>query len=447
MTDQDRFESRLEARIRDHVAPAGRDFDAFALTRAAASVHVPRHPWPGRLPIGLTMRPLVLALVGLLLALLGAAGLIAASRWLHQGPPIQVQAPGTFALTGQMSHARYWHTAVRLADGRVLIVGGFPTVPPDGNDPPAPADVLPAEIYDPATGTFSALPALSPANQGSSATLLGDGRVLIAGGRTRATSPHPMCSSACRLSGTALDTAVLFDSRTGTTTPAGPLNVARFGQAAILLDDGRVLIAGGYTGSTIDLGNGSSTMESLSSAEIYDPGTNAFTLTGSMIEPATPDMRVRVTPGTMLLRDGRVLVEGEVFDPSTGGFGLMADAGYATDLSFALGDGRVDTFLVDGRVLWTGGTRYGRANLDLHAQIGDPSTGASWPTGPMIDWRLGHTATLLVDGRVLVAGGVGPSEQTPGAGSSSAYVSLASAELYVPPPWSEALGPPSSSPW
>jgi hypothetical protein len=460
MTDQDRFERQLEERLRAHVAAVDVSFDAVALARAAASA--PRRArWSERRPhIGPTMRPLLL-IIGLLLALLGVAGLVGSTRLLDRGP-LGGQAPGSFAETGSLSQARYWHTSVLLPDGRVLVTGGFPTIPPDSEGMDAPAHVLPAEIYDPASGTFSSLPALSPANQGSSATVLQDGRVLIAGGRTREQAPLPDCMSSCRMGGTAIDTAVIFDPRTGTSAPVGPLNEGRFMHAAALLRDGRVLIAGGRTGAVIDLGDGSSTMEVLDSAELYDPATNTFSRTGSLSEPVAPDIRYAPHVMANLLPDGTVLVGNEVFDPTTGSFGPVdgddGSAGegvvlyldeYGTlrrlDPVLAERSGEhpavleqppvsargidhrmVASLLADGRVLWQlggGGTS--------RVWIGDPDANVNGPTGPMVTDRAGHTTTLLGDGRVLVIGGyhrTGETDRKQG----PLRVSLASAELYLP---------------
>jgi hypothetical protein len=470
MTDQDRYEEGLEARIHAYVGSAGQDFDALALTRAAATARRPAGRWSGWLPAAGGMRAIVLALIVLVLAALGAIGITAATRLLDRRDPFDAQAPGTFALTGSMSYARYWHTAVRLADGRVLIIGGFPTVPPGDNNPPAPAPVLPAEIWDPATGSFTTLSSLSPANQGSSATLLRDGRVLIAGGRTRGSSPHPQCDTSCRLSGTALDTAVVFDPRTGMTTPVGRLNVPRFGHTAILLDDGRVLILGGWTGAVPDLAV--SLPEPVASAELYDPASDTFLPAGSMALPIavpTPDMQYTFAIAATLLPDGRVLVEDQIFDPATGSFhplskldripgdplvryltdngGLLPFDPVAWDASggqppvdpLKAGDYHytIATSLDDGRVLWTGNA----PGVVPDAWIGDPRNWLTGATGPMVTSRLGHSVTPLADGLVLVVGGWTAGQRVPDTSTYSSYASLASAELYVPPPLGELRSP------
>src|SRR3989441_1276949 len=157
--------------------------------------------------------------------------------------PASAQAPGTWAPIADLNQPRAEHTATLLASGTVLIAGGR-----DAADQP----LASAEIYDPATRTFSPAPsALAVARQDHTATLLPDGRVLVAGGSD--------------FSG-ALESAELYDPTAGTVSPAGPLNVPRTLASAALLLDGTVLVAGGQTTTSSDL----------DSAEIYDAATNTF---------------------------------------------------------------------------------------------------------------------------------------------------------------------------
>jgi hypothetical protein len=160
-----------------------------------------------------------------------------------------------------------------------------------------------------------------------------------------------------------------------------------------------------------------------------------------MVEPELPDMRVHVTIPVIPLLDGRTVVGGEVYDAGSGRFHAVAD-------QMGIGSsGRLESVLADGRVLATGGNRYGLASSSGAAQIFDRSTGTWLPTGPMVVWRLGHTATILTDGRALIAGGVGFSGQVPGdPGYSTRYTSLASAESYVPYPIPDLPSPESSAP-
>jgi hypothetical protein len=137
-------------------------------------------------------------------------------------------ATGKFSPTGPMTTAREGQTATLLSGGRVLIAGGV-----DAGE----VTVASAELYDPAAGTFSPTGSLATARSGHSATALPDGRVLIAGG-----SPVDDGSAV-------VASAELYDPAAGKFSPAGPMTTAREAQTATLLSDGRVLIAGGNDGS------------------------------------------------------------------------------------------------------------------------------------------------------------------------------------------------------
>ena len=147
-----------------------------------------------------------------------------------------------------MTSKRGYHTATLLADGRVLIAGG-------SNDS---VFVASAELYDPATGTFTRTGSMAVARAYHTATLLLDGRVLVAGGNGNGAALKSFLAS-----------AELYDPATGKWTKTGSMVHPHFLQTATLLRDGRVLIAGGYGDQ----------------AELYDPRTGAFHLTGRMPAP------------------------------------------------------------------------------------------------------------------------------------------------------------------
>ena len=164
-----------------------------------------------------------------------------------------------------MAKARTGATATVLLDGRVLVAGGNNT---SGN-------LASSEIYDPTTGKFTPAGSLVTARTRNTATLLPDGRVLVVGGST--------CGGSC----SSLATAELYDPTTGNFTATGSMGVARVGQTATLLANGRVLVAGG----------------GFASAELYDPTTGKFTPTGSL-------GIARGNNTATLLLDGRVLIAG-----------------------------------------------------------------------------------------------------------------------------------------
>jgi hypothetical protein len=180
---------------------------------------------------------------------------------------------GPFSPTGSLSDARDSHTATLLSDGRVLVAGGWRDS---------------AELYDSKTGTFSPTGSMTTARTDHTATLLSDGRVLIAGGAGDYVGSWAQTS------------AELYDPKTGTFSPTGSMTTARTHHTATLLSDGRVLIAGG-TGD----------YARAETAELYDPKTGSFSYPGSMTT-------VRSSHTATLLSDSRVLIAGGYGDNATG---------------------------------------------------------------------------------------------------------------------------------
>jgi uncharacterized protein (TIGR03437 family) len=289
---------------------------------------------------------------------------------------------GAFSSAGPMRfpHGVYL-TATLLNDGRVLIVGGSS----------APSS---AELYDPASGQFAATGGtVTPHGIGHTATLLSDGRVLIAGGAASGHSSAP---------------AELYDPRAGSFTATGSMAVDRFEHTATLLGDGRVLVAGGAQGDVTTL-----PAAALSSAEIFDPSTGKFSLTGAMNVARNQHFAALLSNGKVLIGGGFPNASAELFDPSSGTFAFTDSKGLPNANSTA-------TLLSSGQVLVAGGNGTAATNA---AELYNAATGAFAPTSSMTTARFGHQATMLFDGRVLVTGGFGTGSPPP------AY---ASAELYTP---------------
>ena len=276
----------------------------------------------------------------------------------------------SFSTTGRLFTPRHSHTATLLPNGRVLVAGGWSN-----------GAVASAELYDPATGAWTVTGALASARYSHTAVLLSDGKVLVAGG-TGLAGP--------------LGTAEIYDPSTGAWTATGALT-ARAGHTATLLPDGRVLVAGGQGAGSVFL----------ASSQIFNRTTGVWTNTTGSLAVG------RSNHAAVLLPDGRVEVVGgfitgtftetrEVFDTATGLWSGLP----------AMGAGRhtpTATLLPNGSLLVTAGCcQLGGGNPQLQtAETANPATGPMVPTASLTEVRMSHSATLLPNGRVPVAGGEG----------------------------------------
>jgi Galactose oxidase, central domain/Kelch motif len=307
---------------------------------------------------------------------------------------IEVYDPGTGTFTeivGEDGAGIFGHTATLLPNGKVLLAGGFVNSVWDYGGSTSSNG---ASLYDSATGEFSGTGNLTTARGGHTATLLMNGKVLLAGGADQ--DPG----------GTGSASAELYDPSTGVFTQTGSMAAARFRHTATLLQNGKVLITGG---TSLDSSNPTAT------AEVYDPATGTFTVTGGMTTAREEHTATLLADGKVLIVGGAGSVTGsselhptatvEVYDPSTGLFSTTGSMTAARSLHTA-------TLLPSGKVLVAGG-----GDDNSSAELYDPATGSFSITGGMEIGRSGHTATLLPNGSVLVAGG-------------GIFAGLASAELY-----------------
>ncbi|MEP6636271.1 MAG: kelch repeat-containing protein [Acidobacteriota bacterium] len=303
-------------------------------------------------------------------------------------------ATGTWSTAGRLRAGRYLHTATLLPNGKVLVSGGI-----SSTAPPEFGVTTSSELYDPATGTWSATGNLNTARFWYTATLVANGKVLVVGG-----AHNPLV----------LDSAELYDPATGAWTVTGNLNAARYGHTATLLQNGKVLVTGGS-----DDGDLSST---LASAELYDPAMGTWSNAANL-------NRSRALHTATLLPDGKVLVAGgydsppvslnraELFDPATGTWSNTRNL-------IAARDSHTATLLPNGQVLVAGGDDWNAPSRPAtlnSAELYEPATGVWSNTAQINTARYSHTVALLQNGKVLVAGGFNNTNGT-----------LNSAELYNP---------------
>jgi len=253
--------------------------------------------------------------------------------------------PGTFTRIGDVGTARYNHTATLLKNGKVLIAGGT------GLHSTGETTLASTELFSPDSMTFTAAGTMTVMRSQHVATLLADGKVLLVSGYASIGPSSSMCGR----------NAELFDPADGSFTATSPPTAARCENTATLLNDGRVLIYG--VGVTVE------------NADLYDPATRTFSATAKMSAS-------RFGHTATLLADGRVLI--------AGGVGVRSN---------------VTTYLAT-------------------AELYDPATNTFVATGNLAKARAYHTASLLADGTVLIAGGL--------AGTTSTDDYLPNAELYDP---------------
>lgn len=400
-----------------------------------------------------------------LLAISGAVLLLSACAF---SPASVVLSRGSWTSFQHDEKGRYEVTVIGLQDGRVLLVGGTLR-----NGKPSPT----TEIYDPGRSSWSDASDLPVAVANPTATLLADGRVLVAGGEANAQT------------GLAVNTSWLFNPTSASWTKAPPMIERRFLSSAVRLVDGRVLVVGGNSTAT----------SPATTTEIFDPATSKWT-------NGAPMPVERLSPRTVVLQDGRVVVTGgfvpqlpsagpstappigaappaSLYDPVTNVWSTMGfpPAGYVVNSVFLSTAGELegfmhkyqpppngegvpmaadvfpfgfdvqhavtrvgpvmpvgaaaqafspvtvpDTLLQDGRLLTFDGSR---------ALLYDP-TGSSWsvaPSPPSIPTIYGPTSILLADGRVFI--------------TSGNYFDLFDPNTLVTGPSSAVIGSPALSWW
>ena len=394
MPDASTFETKLEEALGRYADRAPQAVDSRDLVAViAADPTRPIRSWSLRLArpsLGLAVLLLLLAL-----AIVGVA-IGAAGRILRQdsqlvvaptpstSPEVHAHASAdpsagrsvSMVATDSMLSPRSGFATALLADGRVLVIGGA-----------APGAARPTELWDPSTGHFTVTDSSSTQRESPLAVPLADGRVLVAGGQDVAS-------------------AEIFNSSTGKFTPTGsmqsPRNICHCGVAfldvtravGVLLDDGRVFVAGGNA-----------------TAEVFDPTTGVFTRTPPIPCDASRSALARLADGQVMIiclsSDG-LHGMAVLYDPTVDRYALTGEPTAANTGAASV--------LPDGHVLVTGAARRAGAS---HADLYDPSTGTFMGVDAYVDPSPNDAAVALLDGRVLFLGQGGEPSWTFDSTSSS----------------------------
>jgi N-acetylneuraminic acid mutarotase len=295
---------------------------------------------------------------------------------------VEVYDRGTnvWSPAASLAIARDGHTATLLSSGTVLVTGGANA---------AGGYLQGTELYDPATNTWSSKGFLAVGRTGHTATLLQNGKVLVVAGTIAGFSDSSYLAS-----------AELYNPATGEWSSAGSLAVGRGGHTATLLQNGKVLVAGGY---------GTASFVGFSDVEIYDPTTNSWSAAGSLAVARSSHTATLLPSGKVLVAGGiasdfaSYLASVELYDPATNSW---SPAG-------SLGQGRGEhtaTLLPNGKVLVVGGQSGNNAFVTIGtAEIYDPATNVWSSASSLLTARFNPTATLLQNGTVLIAAGVNAS--------------------------------------
>ncbi len=280
---------------------------------------------------------------------------------------------GTWVTTGSMHVAREFHSLVLLNDGKVLASGG------SGADQNG---IAQAELYDPSSGGWTLTGSLNTARVFNETTLLENGSVLASGGE------------ACEYCSDGLNGAEIYDPTSGSWSVTGSMAQGRYSHTATRLSNGMVLVAGGCGGPSCT---------PLDSTEAYDPESGSWLPEGSL-------HTVRAQASANLLRSGKVLAAGgfgsdgnpisstELFDPTTGTWRLSESM--SVERTYQVG-----LMLPNGDILQGGGFALGGYSTG-DTELYQPLTGLWTTVGSLATPVYGAAGVVLPDGSVLVTGGV-----------------------------------------
>jgi N-acetylneuraminic acid mutarotase len=341
--------------------------------------------------------------------------------------PVLVRAQGNFTQTGSLNTPRSLHSATLLSNGEVLVAGGKSTTG---------TALASAELYNPTTGKWTATGSMTTARYSHSATLLSNGEVLVAGGilSLNESTGLYVCTA----------TAELYNPSAGKWTVTGSLPETRCAHSAVLLETGSVLFVGGGQANSPD-----------NVAFLYNPSIGTWAATGSTIDPT-------LSSGAAVLQNGEALLVGAATNLTNsselylnGHWALTGNMEFTHSLAATLANGNVLAY--GGRLAsyvaefynmpegtWKTTGNFGvsppagtltllRSGEVLEAAGANEygltassslynSASNTWSRGPnLVNARKFHTATLLSNGQVLVAGG-----------ANNTTAALASSEIYTP---------------
>ncbi len=286
--------------------------------------------------------------------------------------------------TGSMSIGRFSFTATILQNGKVLVAGG---------DTPGEIVTNTADLYDPTTGVFTSTGNMAKPRVGFSATRLSNGKVLAAGGATDTEG--------------ATNTAEIYDPATGTWSTTGSMKQGRQQHSAVLLRDGTVLVSGGNIDRTpcTDV-----CVNTIAESEIYNPSNGQWKAVGDMTIPRSFFTTTLLSNGKALAVGGRIHTGPDYFDyKAIAWVDLYDPATRKWSATGTMSISREDhsaVLLNNGKVLVTGGTTVDFNGVTVaSAELYDPATGTWATTGNMLQGRERFTATLLQNDKVMVAGG------------------------------------------
>jgi hypothetical protein len=395
---------------------------------------------------------------------LGSSNIAASVGSLTSTVTLHIVA-GVWTPASSMLIAHAYHTATLLPNGNVLVIGGQGAA---GN--PSADQSSDVEIYHPLTDTWTAAPSLPTAIANHTATLLNDGTVLVAGGNQAnlqgmpgtqveiydpvtstwsrgpdMISPHGSHTATVLPGGKVLvaggfgitsevpvgpiGSAEIYDPVARTWSPAASLPLARVNHSAMLLANGKVLVAAGLTSADPSGANQILAVDGV----VYDPASDQWTPTGNLVTPRFGHTTALLANGKVVLAGGEdinytALADTESYDPATNGWSAGANLLVARARATA-------TMLPSGKILVIGGDvpcpplacppGPGAMMAGASSELFDPVVNSSAMSANLNQGRFAHSATLTLDGVVVVVGGYGAGAVLP---FQSALT--ATAELY-----------------